>query len=75
MRWREEKPSNNMGLSVSVSTKQIVLRKRKNKNKNKNKNKKQSKIKMETKFSRRSCVHYPYREKSCPTIGGNLTTL
>ena len=71
MRWREEKPSNNMGLSVSVSTKQIVLRKRKNKNKNK----KQNKIKMETKFSGRSCVHYPYREKSCPTIGGNLTTL
>ena len=69
MSWREEKPSNNMGLSVSVSTKQIVLRKRKNKNK------KQNKIKMETKFSRRSCVHYPYREKSCPTIGGNLTTL
>ena len=69
MRWREEKPSNNMGLSVSVSTKQIELRKRKNKNK------KQNKIKMETKFSRRSCVHYPYREKSCPTIGGNLTTL
>ena len=69
MRWREEKPSNNMGLSVSVSTKQIVLRK------TKNKNKKQNKIKMETKFSRRSCVHYPYREKSCPTIGGNLTTL